>query len=96
MDISPGMASTVKDRYLAKIHRVMSDEYNILERFVIVSAGICPSDAEADFDRIKAAHKARNEFAHGAHASDRQLPTKDVQEIVRKLIKLHVTKQRTN
>lgn len=84
----------MRDRYIKRITEVMQKEYNFLDRFVVVSGGLCSEDADSDYDAVRPAHKLRNDFSHGTPIPERELPTATLQKVLRKLLMQHIERQR--
>jgi len=47
-NLSAGASATVRQRYLNRIHDVMKDKYKLLDKFVVISAELDPTEADGD------------------------------------------------
>jgi hypothetical protein len=88
--LSAGVSGPVRERYLKRIHDVMSDKYRLIDRFIVVSAELDPAQTDSDVQIFQRAKDLRDDFSHGKVIDEKALPVTDIQSLVRKLLRLHI------
>jgi hypothetical protein len=86
--VSAGVTVPIRERYLKRIHDVMGDKYNLLDKFVVISAELNPSEADADIQSFQRGKTLRDEFSHGDAIEENTLPVSAIQGLVRKFLRL--------
>jgi hypothetical protein len=89
--LSSSVSEQIRERYLKRIHDVMRDRYNPLDKFVVISAELDPSKAESDIAIFRRGKALRDAFSHGNAIDEKALPVEEIQGLVRKLLRLHVS-----
>jgi hypothetical protein len=87
--LDDGGHSDARRRYLKRIRTVMTDRYRLTDKFGLIAFLLCPESADEDAERFKRAKKERDKLAHGQDVDEAGLPVQDVQEILRRYLRLH-------
>lgn len=90
--LSEGLVPPLRERYLKRIQAVMGDKYRLTDKFVVISAELDPSEADADITTFERAKRLRDGFSHGDIIDEADLPLDDVQDLIRRLLRLHITR----
>jgi hypothetical protein len=90
--LSAGVTPTIRKRYLKHIPELMGDKYTLLDKFVVISSGLDPSEADGDIARFQCGQGLRNKFSHGQAIDENALPLAEIQGLLRKLLRLHVNR----
>jgi hypothetical protein len=90
--LAASVSTPVRDRYLGRIHDVMRDKYKLLDKFVLISAELDPSDADTDIALFETAKELRDHFSHGEAIEENALPVSDIQALLRKFLRLHLNR----
>lgn len=90
--LSAAVSQPIQERYLKRIHDVMRDKYKPLDKFVVISAELDPSEADRDIAIFQRGKDLRDEFSHGEAIDEHALPVADIQGLVRKFLRLHVSR----
>ncbi len=81
-------------QYLDRIKDVMKDKYRLTDRFALVVFRLSPDDADGDYREFSEAKKLRDNLFHGQDVNEGDLPTKSVQALLRKYVRLHFENER--
>ena len=90
--LSAAVSQPIRERYLKRIHDVMGNKYNPLDKFVVISAELDPSEADSDIAIFQRGKDLRDGFSHGEAIDENALPVAEIQALVRKLLRLHVSR----
>jgi hypothetical protein len=91
-NLSAVVSVPMRERYLKRIHDVMRDTYKTLDKFVVISAELDPAADDGDIQIFQRGKKLRDEFSHGGAIDESALPVADVQGLVRKFLRLHISR----
>jgi len=80
--------------FFSRIKSVLKDKYRLQDKFLVISSLLGPSSAEIDYKAFDALKKVRDRLTHGEEIADVDLPTSQVQALLRKLLRLHLEKPR--
>jgi hypothetical protein len=83
---APASATQVFER----LKTVMADKYRLTDKFLVIASILNPEMATEDEKEFREAKKRRDDFFHGVEMPVEHLPTRVIQRILRKLIKLHL------
>ena len=70
----------------------MGGKYTALDKFVVISAELDPSGADGDIAVFRRGKDLRDEVSHGEAVDEDALPVGDVQGLVRKFLRLHLSR----
>jgi hypothetical protein len=91
-NLSAGVSAPIKERYLKRIHDVMQDKYRLLDKFVIISSELAPLTTDADIVVFQRSKDIRDGFSHGDSIDEKTVPVEEIQELIKKLLLLHVSR----
>jgi hypothetical protein len=89
--LSAEVSQPVRERYFKRIHEVVGNKYKQLDKFVIISAELDPREADHDITIFQRSKKLRDEISHGETVDEKALPVAEIQRLVRKFLRLHVS-----
>ncbi|MBB4304141.1 hypothetical protein GGD81_003197 [Rhodobium orientis] len=80
--------------FVAKTREVMSNKYNIRDKFSLVACMLAGTEAVADIEIFKTIKKRRDDLAHAMKGDVRELPAERARALLRKYLKLHLERLR--
>jgi hypothetical protein len=83
-------------KLVESMREVMKKKYGLLDKFALVSFELAGDSAEADIDEFQQIKKTRDSLIHGRDVPFDTLPTTGVRGLLRKYLKLHTERLRTN
>lgn len=78
------------ESYVQRIRDVMKDKYRLADKFAVIAVRLSLADADEDLKKFKVAKDQRDALAHGRDVDEGRLPIPDVQELLKKYLKLHL------
>ena len=78
--------------FLERLRDVMNGKYNIRDKFVVIASELDVADADADIDAFQEVKKQRD-AVHDMSVPPDTLPTERVRGLLRKYLRLHLTRK---
>lgn len=84
--------TTLAETFFNRIRDVMKSKYRMVDKFIAISSMLETDSLEAqrDLGNLVSAKDVRDDFIHGAHIDENDLPTQVVLSLLQKYLRLHL------